>query len=131
MTKQKRFSQQRQVILEVLQSTTSHPTAEWVYTKARKRLPRLSLGTIYRNLRLLTENGRIQELELGTTFSHYDGNPENHTHFMCRGCGRILDIEDPTPSNMSGGVAQDNGLKVMSHRLTFYGLCQACQKEKT
>ena len=130
MTKQTRFSQQRQVILEVLRSTTSHPTAEWVYTEAKKRLPRLSLGTIYRNLRLLAENGGIQELELGPTFSRYDGNPESHVHFLCRGCGRVLDIEDPTPPNMNAGVAQSNGLKVTSHRLTFYGLCQDCQKEK-
>ncbi len=130
MTKQTRFSQQRQVILEVLRSTTSHPTAEWVYTEAKKRLPRLSLGTIYRNLRLLAENGGIQELELGTTFSRYDGNPESHVHFLCRDCGRVLDIEDPAPPNMNTWVARNNGLKVTSHRLTFYGLCQDCQKEK-
>ena len=125
-----RFSQQRQVILEVLRSTTSHPTAEWVYTETKKRLPRLSLGTIYRNLRLLAESGGIQELELGTTFSRYDGNTESHAHFLCRGCGRVLDIKDSTPPNMNTVVAQSNGLKVTSHRLTFYGLCQDCQNEK-
>ncbi len=93
-------------------------------------MPRLSLGTVYRNLRLLAEGGGIQELELGTAFSRYDGNPEIHTHFLCRDCGQVLDIEDPAPPNMNAGVAQSNGLKVTSHRLTFYGLCQDCQKEK-
>lgn len=126
MIKQKRYSQQREVILEVLRSTTSHPGVEWVYTQAKKRLPRLSLGTVYRNLRLLSERGEIQELDLGTGFARYDGNPKSHAHFLCQGCGRVLDIEEAT-AHINAGIVQSKGIKVVSYRLTFYGQCRDCQ----
>ncbi|MBI2868525.1 MAG: transcriptional repressor [Chloroflexi bacterium] len=127
MNQRNRFSRRREIILDVLRSVTCHPTAEWVHAQARKQAPRLSLGTTYRNLRLLAERGIIQELELGQDLSRYDGNPRNHVHFCCDGCGRVLDIADPTPPAMDGAVARDTGLKITSHRLFFHGLCQECQ----
>ncbi len=125
-----RRSQQREIILDVLRGTTAHPTAEWVYEEARKRVPRLSLGTVYRNLRLLAEKGDIQELELGAPFARYDGNARNHYHFACRNCGRVFDIDYPTDEELNRRVAEQTGFGIAFHSLSFYGLCQDCQQKR-
>jgi len=113
--------------LDVLKGTTSHPTAEWVYEEARKRVPRLSLGTVYRNLRLLAERGDIQELELGMPFARFDGNPQNHYHFVCQGCGRVFDVDFPPDDALHRRVAEQTGFGIAFHSLSFYGLCRDCQ----
>ena len=127
MINERRYSKQRQIIVEILKNTTSHPTAEKVYEEAKKQMPHLSLGTVYRNLRFLAEKGEIQELSLGTSFSRYDGNAENHGHFICQRCGQVLDIDYPSLDAVNERVARDTGLKVLSHTLTFYGMCLDCQ----
>lgn len=125
-----RYSKQREVILEVLKGTTSHPTAEGVYEEAKKRLPRLSLGTVYRNLKFLAERGNIQELGMDAGYSRYDANIQDHSHFLCQSCGRVLDVDCPTLDEVNQQVAHSTGLKVLSHKLAFYGLCLDCQKNK-
>ena len=86
-------SKQREAILEVVKSTKCHPTADWVYAEVRKQIPNISLGTVYRNLSMLAENGTIQKLNIGTSIEHFDGNPAGHYHVCCSECGRIDDIE--------------------------------------
>ncbi|MBI4288460.1 MAG: transcriptional repressor [Chloroflexi bacterium] len=130
MDKRERYSKQREVILDVLRATTSHPTAEGVYEDARRRLPRLSLGTVYRNLRFLAEKGEIQELDLDSDSHRYDGNAQNHGHFVCHGCGRVLDVDFPEPDELNRRMARSTGLLVSSHKLAFYGLCLDCQAKK-
>ena len=130
MINEQRHSKQRQIILGLLKNTTAHPTAERVYEEAKKQLPHLSLGTVYRNLRFLAERGEIQELSLGTTFSRYDGNAENHGHFICQSCGRVLDIDYPPLDAVNDRVARDTGLKISFHKLAFYGVCLGCQAKE-
>ena len=78
-----RKSRQREAIIRVLMSTTSHPTAEWVYEEVKKEIPNVSLGTVYRNLKLLKERGEILELEQTGHYRRFDGNSANHYHFRC------------------------------------------------
>ncbi len=78
--KRQRNTQQRQVILEELQKLTSHPTVAEVYEIVRKRLSKISLGTVYRNLELLAQNRTIQKLDISGTEARFDGNPERHWH---------------------------------------------------
>ena len=79
-----RVTRQRRVILEELRKLTSHPTAPALYEVVRRRLPRISLGTVYRNLELLARAGFIQRLDLQGAEARFDGNPEHHYHVRCR-----------------------------------------------
>ena len=88
-----RLTTQRQIILEELGKVTSHPTASEVYDMVRKRLPRIGLGTVYRNLELMAESGIILKLEVGGTQKRFDATVESHYHIRCSGCGRVDDID--------------------------------------
>ena len=127
MEKAQRMTRQKRVILEVLRGTKSHPTADWIYEQAKKVIPDLSLGTVYRNLNLLKEMGDIMELNYGSTFSRFDGNPHNHYHFQCRQCGRVFDLNLPIQNMLEKEAAETSGHRVDNHRLEFYGLCRDCQ----
>lgn len=124
-----RHTKQREVILEVLRGTKSHPTADWVYQEVRKSMPHVSLGTIYRNLKTLSEHGEIQELAFGSTHSRFDANKEVHYHFVCEQCGQIDDLDLPILQGLEERLEQV-GYKVASHRLEFYGLCPDCAAEE-
>lgn len=128
-----RKTRQREVILEVLRGTTSHPTADWVYQEVRKEMPNVSLGTIYRNLKTLSENGEIQELSFGNTHSRFDYRSHNHYHFICESCGAVEDLETEAVGELKAleeNVAKAGNYEVTSHRLEFYGLCPECVKER-
>ncbi|HEV8440266.1 MAG TPA: transcriptional repressor [Methylomirabilota bacterium] len=88
-----RLTGPRRVVLEVVRATEAHPTAETVHRMVRRRLPRVSLGTVYRNLRLLVAEGLVKELP--GPHARFDGNTSEHHHFTCLGCGRIADVAGP------------------------------------
>ncbi len=122
-----RHSRQRQVILEELQKLTSHPTAVGLYQIVCQRRPKISLGTVYRNLDLLTRTGIIQKLEFGGEEARFDGNPTPHYHVRCVKCGRVNDIHAPQ-LKLLGGVKNDfNGYCLLGHRIEFFGVCPQCQ----
>lgn len=118
---------QRQVILEELRGTKSHPRAAELYQKVRQRIPTVSFGTVYRNLRMLRDQGLIQELTLGDEASRWDGNHHQHYHFTCHGCGRVLDLEMEPDPRWEAEVARRTGLAITQHRAEFYGLCPDCR----
>jgi len=122
-----RKSKQKEAILRVLRGTTSHPGADWVYEQVKREIPKISLGTVYRNLKLLKQEGEILELDLASTLSRFDGNSQDHYHFRCEQCGRIFDVDEPVDEEIDGRVAQKTGFKVSHHRLEFRGLCKDCQ----
>jgi len=124
-----RKTKQKEAVLRVLRGTTSHPTADWIYEQVRCEIPNISLGTVYRNLRLLKQDGEILELELAGTQSRFDANTQDHYHFRCEQCGRIFDVGEPVSKTMDDRVAQKTGFKVNNHRLEFRGLCKDCQLE--
>jgi len=124
-------SQQREKILELLKSTDQHPTADWVYEHLKKEFPKLSLGNVYRNLNILVEQGRIRELNFGSTFDRYDAHIEEHYHFICKKCGAIYDLELPYERSADRQVAEMIGGKVEFHQTEYYGICLDCLKEQT
>jgi len=126
----RRMTKQKRLILEILRSTKSHPTADWIYDQARKVLPGISLGTIYRNLAILKEDGEIMELNYGSTYSRYDGNPQNHYHFVCLKCGRVEDVDMPVCGELDKQAEKTKIGQVYYHRLEFYGLCLHCQSNR-
>jgi len=121
-------SKQKEVILRIMKSTSSHPTADWVYEQARKEIPNISLATVYRNLKLLKDSGELLELDLGPGQSHYNGNTNNHYHFRCEKCGQLFDIEQAVDTAMDEEVAQKTGHDVTHHVLEFRGICKHCRR---
>jgi len=122
-----RNSKQKEAILRLVKGTTSHPTADWVYERVRREIPNISLGTVYRDLRVLQQEGKILELHLPGTISRFDGRTENHYHFRCEQCGRVFDLDESVDKENDKKVARKTGFKVSYHNLEFRGLCQDCQ----
>jgi len=123
-----RRTKQKEAILEVLRGTISHPTADWVYNEVKKEIPNISLGTVYRNLRLLCESGEILELDLCGTLSRFDARRDNHYHFRCGKCGLVFDVDVLVDMEMDKIVAQRTGFIISYHRLEFRGICRDCQE---
>lgn len=123
-------SRQREAVIRVLRNTSSHPDAKWIYEEVKREIPGISLATVYRNLRLLKEAGEIAELPVTDNNAHFDYNTENHYHFRCDRCGRILDLDAPVDRSIEERLAGNTGLKVTHHRLELGGLCLDCQKIK-
>jgi Fur family ferric uptake transcriptional regulator len=127
----RRITRQRQVILDELRNVKTHPSADEVYEMTRRRLPRVSLATVYRNLEDLAEQGEIQKLELAGTQRRYDGTVKKHYHVRCTGCGRMDDIEMEPFDWIERDVRQASDYRIFSHRLEFAGLCPSCQKARS
>lgn len=126
-----KFSRQRESIRDNLFMRKDHPTADMVYQDIRKIYPNISLGTVYRNLTLLTELGEAQKIVSGDGFVRFDGNPAPHYHFICRTCGAVQDV-DITPAKFLEEVAATKFDGVIeSHSILFSGLCSSCKGSET
>ncbi|MBN2508691.1 MAG: transcriptional repressor [Spirochaetales bacterium] len=88
----KRNTQQRQVILRLLSARKDHPTAEELYQEVRQEMPRVSMGTVYRNLDLLARKGEIRRIDGAAGPSRFDPVNDNHPHYRCPGCNRVFDL---------------------------------------
>ena len=124
-----KYSKQRASIKEYLDHTTEHPTADTVYLHVRKAFPRISLGTVYRNLSLLEEIGEIIKISTGVGPDHYDYNTAPHYHFICRGCGRVMDIDLDFADELMTQVQESTDLAIESCSVSFTGLCPDCENE--
>jgi len=126
-----RLTGPRRLVLDVVRSTDAHPTAEAIHQMVRRRLPRVSLGTVYRNLRLLVAEGLVKELP--GPYARFDGNLSEHHHFTCLVCGRITDVNGPLTEPDSGAlvrrVASSGGFSITHHRIEFYGRCATCRRK--
>jgi Fur family transcriptional regulator, peroxide stress response regulator len=126
LTPQMRLTTQRQIILEELGKVTSHPTANEVYDMVRKRLPRIGLGTVYRNLELMAETGIILKLEVGGTQKRFDATVDPHYHIRCLSCGKVDDIEIPVMEDINKTAADLSHYQVLGHHIEFSGICSKC-----
>lgn len=123
-----RMTHQRRLILEEIERDASHPTADRVYRAVRRRLPRISLGTVYRNLETLAEAGAIRKIETAGTQKRFDGNPAEHYHIRCVKCGRVDDVSGVAapPDLLKMNAA---GYKVVGYRFELTGLCPSCRRK--
>lgn len=122
-----RLTTQRQIILEELSKVKTHPTASELYDMVRKRLPRIGLGTVYRNLELMAENGMILKLEVGGTQKRFDATTDTHYHIRCTGCGKVDDIDTPILDDLVKAAAASSSYQVVGHHVEFTGTCPDCQ----
>ena len=116
-----RYSSQRDTVLKIVKAAHDHPTADIIYSRVRAELPKISLGTVYRNLSLLSP----MSLETLDKSIHYDGNTDSHSHFICERCSRIIDL------GVERGLPEDIlqlGLLVRHKKIIYYGLCPDCQQ---
>ena len=123
-----RLTTQRQIILEELAKVKTHPTASELYDMVRKRLPRIGLGTVYRNLELMADSGMILKLEVGGTQKRFDATTDEHYHIRCAGCGRVDDINMPVIKHLVAEAGAITAYTIIGHHVEFTGICSACQK---
>ena len=128
--KTQRNARQRQVVLAELQKLKTHPTAAGLYDIVRRRLPKISLGTVYRNLELLSRMGIIQKLEFTSGEARFDATVDYHDHLRCVCCGRVDDSPSLPVEFLQGKENEWGGYKVFGHRLEFIGLCPKCITNK-
>ncbi len=126
----KRFSAQKKLIEAALHQL-DHPTALEVYEWVRKEYPKISLGTVYRNLNEMAAGGLIRRLSFSGEADRYDCNADEHFHMICSDCGQIFDAGDCVPQHavrlMDEALLQAAGFTVTSHELLFHGRCSACR----
>jgi Fe2+ or Zn2+ uptake regulation protein len=115
---------QRELILDIINNSYSHPNAYDIYIECRKKIPNISLGTVYRNLNTLVETNKIQKIKSTDNIDRYD-KILNHSHFICIKCNKILDINEKVDYNEYVG-----NNKVLNCKLILEGLCEDCRKEE-
>lgn len=123
-----RMTRQRKLILEGLRESITHPSAEELYENVRRRLPKISRATVYRNLEILAQLGEIQQLHYGGALKRFDGDPQNHYHVRCTCCGRIDHAHMDAVKEVENEVQAVTNYKILGHRLEFIGLCPECSK---
>ena len=123
-----KHSKQREMIKDFLMSRHDHPTADVVYMNVRQLNPNISLGTVYRNLTLLSELGEIQKISTGLGPDRFDGNPHPHCHFQCKKCFGVLDIPFESEMDLNSLAAKHFPGIIEGHHIQFYGFCPDCME---
>lgn len=129
-----RMTHQREMILEVVRKNHTHLTADEIYDRVRKKLPRISMGTVYRNLDILASCGFIKKLQPGYAQMRFDGNTGDHYHVVCMRCGKIGDApiepSDNTLENLENALGNLTSYGIFGHNLEFVGLCPNCMERE-
>ena len=121
-----KYSRQREAIKENLCMRKDHPTADMVYNSIRMQYPNVSLGTVYRNLQLLTEIGELQKIRVGDGLDHFDADTSVHYHFYCTRCGAVMDMNMDEINEINDIASKSFDGIIESHNLTFSGICGKC-----
>jgi Fur family peroxide stress response transcriptional regulator len=127
MKQKYRRSKQREKILVLLKGTDIHPTASWIYDNLKPEFPRLSLGTVYRNLHILTLQGLIRKIDCGSTFDRYEAKNHPHYHFICDQCNAVYDLDMPVIRNPQEQLSGLENFTIHRHMIEFFGLCPRCK----
>jgi len=128
MEKKLRYSRQREMIYEYLKNSHQHPSAEMIYTDLKQQIDGLSLGTVYRNLKLLEELGLARKAVSIDGTDRYDAMCDDHVHFLCQSCGSIRDAEAPDAQKIWQAANLGSSYRPMKMDLIFTGLCPECAK---
>ena len=125
-----KYSRQREAIKDFLMNSCEHPTADTVYMHMRETFPNISLGTVYRNLSLLSELGELQKISMKDGADRFDARMESHDHFICEECHNVLDIFLDDNDEFTAAAQQVFDGKIKNHSTIFYGLCKDCLEKK-
>ena len=127
---QKRLTRQLTAVYEALLDEPSHPSADDIFLRVRQTLPRMSLGTVSRNLQRLVEEGKIRVLLSGGRAVRYDPMIAEHDHFMCWQCGRVIDLVLESGRQVNLAPVLEQGFTIATKSLSLHGLCQQCNNQK-
>ena len=125
-----RMTRQRQGILEELRKSNTHPSADELFGRVRKHMPRISLGTVYRNLEILSELGEIQTIQMAGSLKRFDGVAENHYHIRCVNCDRLIDAPVDVSQTLENAVQVHTDFRILGHKVEFTGICPKCRRQK-
>jgi Fur family ferric uptake transcriptional regulator len=125
-----RMTRQRKVILEELCRINDHPSADELHQRLRRKLGRISLATVYRNLELLSSQGLIGKLEQSGSQKRFDGDTQPHYHFRCLGCDLVQDVPGWPVQGIDDIIKILNGYQITGHRLELVGFCPECRSKK-
>lgn len=128
-TTEERETKQMRAVLEVVRAACGHLSADQVWARVRERVPRISRGTVYRNLQKLVRRGAIAAVHVGERAVRYDATIEPHDHFVCQRCGTIKDIPGAEGKADIPGLRK-RGYLVRKRLVTWYGLCAACHRAR-
>jgi Fe2+ or Zn2+ uptake regulation protein len=121
-----RRTRQLAAVEDVLLAASDHPTAAQIHERVAQLMPQVSLGTVYRNLEKLAQAGRAVVVRFDGEVTRYDGTVESHDHFVCRGCGCIVDLFAEVGPAVDTGALERAGYAVAEHSLAVFGTCPAC-----
>ena len=124
-----KYSKQRESILRALAEKLDHPTAEMVYQAVKLEQPNISLGTIYRNLNQLAEQGMLRRISTPFSGDRFDIRTAPHAHLLCTCCGRMLDLEEDLLDAIDQKVLDTAGFQVQDHQLLLSGTCSCCMAQ--
>lgn len=125
-TQHQRLTRQRMIILTELQKLKTHPSADAIYEIVKQDVPKISLGTVYRNLETLSELGEIQKVGCGGSVRRFDGNPNNHYHIRCVKCDKIVDACMEVNEKLERDIENKTDFRISGHHVEFIGLCPDC-----
>ena len=125
--KKLKLTPQRLAVYNYLLNTTSHPSADIIYTDIHIQYPTMSLATVYKALKTLVDVGLIQEINVGEGNFRYDGNSLAHPHVQCLSCGKVDDFKDLSLDNLNSLAEGCSDYKIVSNKVYFYGYCPDCQ----
>ena len=123
-----RLTRQRQVVLQTVKENRCHPDADSIYHILKPDHPELSLGTVYRNLNVLSENGMISRITTPFNREHYDGCTEPHYHFFCESCHQIYDLDMAYRRDLDEEAESAGGHQIRRHEMVFHGICVNCSR---
>lgn len=123
-----RETKQRRIVFETIKNTYSHPTADWIFEQVRDTLPKVSLGTVYRNLGVLKDEGLVREIYGSDRRAHYDADTSPHAHFICSSCDQIIDVRGV--KSIDWQTLKDLvGCDVTEQNVIFSGRCAHCRQQ--
>ena len=126
MSEQRRFSKQRKLIYDMIVENPIHPSADVIYSRLRADHPELSLGTVYRNLNVLSEMGAIKKIDSRMKSERYDGRTDDHYHMICEKFGKMFDVETEYQTDLIHEAQRKTPHLLKEHNIIFYGICEKC-----
>ena len=127
----KNYSKQREDLLNKIKNSRSHPTAEELYEKAKEKIPSVSRGTVYRNLKDLVDEGYIIKISMASGADRYDYIHKKHNHIICKSCGTVKDFEyNFDLEDVKQSVIKQTEVSPLLDGVIMYGICEKCKKNQ-
>jgi len=125
-----KMTRQRRVILDALEKSDSHPTADELYDMVRRKMPKISLATVYRNLEILSEAGVVRKLEFAGCQKRFDKTLEEHNHIRCLDCGRVEDLPAGPSEGLQEKFVHETDFEIVGYKLELIGYCPVCKRRR-